>query len=234
MNPRRRILITGASRGLGASLVEHYLAQDATVIGCARGETAMTHERYTHVRLDVTDEPAVLALFTDIRRRFGGLDVVINNAGIASMNPVALTPFETARAILATNVLGTFLFTHGALRLLRGSPAGRIVNFTTVAVPMRLEGEAMYAASKSAVETFTRIVAREAAPFGITCNAVGPSPVRTALTENVGAERIERLLGRQAIPSWAEPADVANVIDFFLREESRMVTGQVVYLGGAG
>jgi 3-oxoacyl-[acyl-carrier protein] reductase len=99
---------------------------------------------------------------------------------------------------------------------------------------MRLEGEAIYAASKSAIETFTRIVAREAAPFGITCNAVGPSPIRTQLTENVGTDKIEKLLARQAIPQWAESSDVANVVDFFLRPESAMITGQVIYLGGAG
>lgn len=234
MSGPRRVLITGASRGLGAHLVEHYLAQGDQVIGCARGESPTANARYVHERLDVTDETAVRDLFSSLRKRFGGLDVLINNAGIASMNPVALTPYETARAILATNVLGTFLFTHHALRALRNSPAGRIVNFTTVAVPMRLDGEAMYAASKSAVETLTRIVAKEAAPFGVTCNAVGPSPVRTQLTANVGAERIERLIRRQAIPRWAEPADVANVVDFFLRPESGFVTGQVVYLGGAG
>jgi 3-oxoacyl-[acyl-carrier protein] reductase len=150
------------------------------------------------------------------------------------MNPVALTPYDTARQIMSTNFLGTFAFTHAAMRLLRSSRTGRIVNFTTVAVPMRLEGEAIYAASKSAVETFTRIVAREAAPFGITCNAVGPSPVRTQLTENVGTDKIEKLLARQAIPHWAESSDVANVVDFFLRPESAMITGQVIYLGGAG
>jgi 3-oxoacyl-[acyl-carrier protein] reductase len=230
----RHLLITGASRGIGAHLVEHYLGQGDLVTGCARGPAVVTHERYTHLQVDVTDETAVRARFFEIRQRFGRLDVLINNAGIASMNPVALTPFDTARQIMATNFLGTFAFTHAALRLLRSSQAGRIVNFTTVAVPMRLEGEAIYAASKSAVETFTRIVAREAAPFGITCNAVGPSPIKTQLTGNVGAEKIEKLLARQAIPRWAESSDVANVIDFFLRPESAMITGQIVYLGGAG
>jgi 3-oxoacyl-[acyl-carrier protein] reductase len=230
----RHLLITGASRGIGAHLVEHYLGQGDRVTGCARGPAVAAHERYTHLQVDVTDEAAVRAGFFEIRQRFGGLDALINNAGIASMNPVALTPFDTARQIMATNFLGTFAFTHAALRLLRSSKAGRIVNFTTVAVPMRLEGEAIYAASKSAVETFTRIVAREVAPFGITCNAVGPSPIKTQLTGNVGAEKIEKLLARQAIPRWAESSDVANVVDFFLRPESAMVTGQIVYLGGAG
>jgi 3-oxoacyl-[acyl-carrier protein] reductase len=234
MTARRRILITGASRGIGAHLVQHYLACGDEVVGCARGAAPLTHDRYTHATVDITDEPAVRTLFRDVRQRLGGLDVLINNAGIASMNPVALTPFETARRIVDTNFLGTFLFTHGAIRLLRGSPAARIVNLTTVAVPMRLDGEALYAASKSAVETFTRIVAREIGPLGITCNGVGPSPIRTHLTSNVPAGKIEALIARQSIPRWAEPDEVANVVDFFLRPESRMVTGQIIYLGGAG
>jgi 3-oxoacyl-[acyl-carrier protein] reductase len=230
----RRILVTGVSRGIGADLARHYLSKGDTVIGCARGVASIKDDRYVHAQVDVADEPAVRALFADVRKRFGGLDVLINNAGQASMNPVALTPYSTVRKIIDTNFLGTFLFTHAAIRLLRSSQAARIVNLTTVAVPMRLDGEAIYAASKSAVETFTRIVAREVSGLGITCNAVGPSPIKTALTGGVGADRIDRLIARQAIPRWAESSDVANVVDFFLKPESSMVTGQIVYLGGAG
>lgn len=234
MSDGRRVLLTGASRGIGLALTQHYLRQGDTVIGCARHESGVTDPRYTHFRVDVTAEADVRRLFQDVRQRFGHLDVLINNAGIASMNPIALTPLETARAIVETNFLGTFLFTHAAIRLLRASPAGRIVNVTTVAVPLRLEGEAVYAASKSAVETFTRITAREVGRLGITCNAIGPSPIRTRLTENVPAEKLQRLVDRQSVPRWAESADVANVVDFFLRPESGLVTGQVVYLGGVG
>lgn len=232
--PRRRVLVTGASRGIGEHLVRHFLRLGDDVIGCARSASPLVDDRYLHIATDVTDNQAVVALFAEIRRRFRGLDVLINNAGVASMNAVALTPFETAQEIMTTNFLGTFAFTHAALRLLRSSKAGRIVNFTTVAVPLRLDGEAVYAASKSAVETFTRIVAREAGSFGVTCNAIGPSPVKTRLTENVGSEKMDRLIQRQAIPRWAEFDDIANVVDFFLRPESAMVTGQVLYLGGAG
>jgi 3-oxoacyl-[acyl-carrier protein] reductase len=228
----RRILITGATRGIGQSLAEHYLARGATVIGCGRGDASIEHERYQHFALDVSDEDAVNDLFGGLRDRFGALDAIINNAGIASMNLVALTPARVARRIMETNFLGTFLFTHGGIRLLRRSSAPRIVNVTTVAVPLGLEGEAVYAASKSAVETFTRITAREVGAYGITCNAIGPSPIQTALTRNVPAEKLERLVRRQAVPRWAEPGDVANVVDFFLSPCSGMVTGQVVYLGG--
>ncbi len=230
----RRLLVTGANRGLGRALVEHYLAAGDRVFGCSRGDSDLVHDNYTHVRLDVADEAAVQQVFAQVRAATGGLDVLVNNAGAASMNPIALTPVKSARRVIETNLVGTFLFTHAAIRLLRSSPAGRIVNVTTIAVPLRLEGEAVYAASKSAVETFTRITAREVAPFGITCNAVGPSPVRTALTERVPEDKMKRLLSRQAIPRWADACDVVNVVDFFLRPESAMVTGQVVYLGGLG
>lgn len=228
----RCVLITGASRGIGASLVKHYLERGDEVAGFARSAAAVEHAAYLHVTGDICDESSVRNLCRQLRERWGRLDVLINNAGIGRMNPMALTPFKVAATITSTNFLGTFLSTLEALRLLKRSKAGRIVNLTTVAVPMRLEGESVYAASKSAVETFTRIVAREIAPFNITCNAVGPSPIRTALTESLPSDKVERLFARQAIGRWAEPSDVANVIDFFLRPESAMVTGQVIYLGG--
>jgi 3-oxoacyl-[acyl-carrier protein] reductase len=230
----RHILVTGASRGLGLALATHYLEAGDVVYGCARGASDLQHDRYTHFEVDVTREEGVNALFGELRARGGRLDALINNAGVAGMNAVALTTLDAARRIIDVNMIGTFLCSRAAIRLLRSSPAGRIVNLTTVAVALRLEGEALYASAKSAVETFTRILAREVAPFGITCNAVGPSPVPTRLTGSVPEEKMQRLLERQAIHRWADPADVSNVVDFFLRPESSLVTGQVIYLGGAG
>lgn len=228
----RTVLVTGATRGLGKALVEHYLAAGDTVVGCGRGEPGVTHARYTHRRLDVTDATAVAGLFAELKRQARTLDVLINNAGVANMNAVALTPLAVARRVIETNFLAAFNITREALRLMRKSPAGRVVNVSSVAVPLRLEGEAVYAASKSALETFTRIAAHEFAPFQVTCNAVGPCPVETALTASVPRDKINRLLASQAIHRWARPEDVVNVVDFFLRPESAMVTGQVIYLGG--
>jgi 3-oxoacyl-[acyl-carrier protein] reductase len=230
----RRVLITGTTRGLGQFLAEHYLAAGDQVIGCGRSQPSVQHERYTHQTVDVTDEAAVSRLTATVRERFGGLDVLINNAGVASMNAIALTPPSAARRVVETNFISAVALTHAAIRLMRRSTAGRIVNISTIAVPLRLEGEAIYAASKSALETFTRIAARELGSMGITCNAVGPSVVRTRLTEGVPQEKLDRLVRAQAIQTMAIPADVANVIDFFLRPESRLVTGQVIYLGGFG
>jgi 3-oxoacyl-[acyl-carrier protein] reductase len=230
----RTVLVSGSSSGIGRYLVDHYLAEGWNVIGCSRRTPDIEHERYTHYEVDVTDAAAVAAMFEKIRAASGSLDALICNAGVASMNPIALTTAATARRILDTNVLGTFLLTHGGVRLLRRSKAGRIVNLTTIAVPARLAGEALYAASKSAVETFTRIAAKELGPLGITCNTVGPSPIRTKLTAAVPDKAMKKLIDGQPIAKWAEPEDVANVIDFFLSPRSSLVTGQVVYLGGHG
>jgi 3-oxoacyl-[acyl-carrier protein] reductase len=225
-------LITGTSRGIGEHLARHYLARGHTVYGCSRGDASWETERYHHVALDVRDEAAASRLFGEIRAAEGRLDHLINNAGIASMNHSITTPTATVRDILETNVVAAFHFTREAAKLMMKRRFGRVVNFSSIAVPLRLEGEAAYAASKAALETMTGVLARELASFGITVNAVGPGPIDTDLIRGVPAERIEALLERQAIRERGTPADVANVIDFYLSAESRMITGQTIYLGG--
>ena len=225
-------LVTGTRKGLGRFLAERYLAQGHTVVGCSRDATDLVDERYHHFAADVADERAVKAIFAFIRKDLGRLDHLINNAGIASMNHTLLTPLSTLDRIFDTNVKGTFLFAREAARVMQKRKYGRIVNMTTVATPLMLEGEAIYAASKAAVLNLTQVMARELAPFGITVNAVGPTPVKTDLIRSVPTEKLDALLARQAIPRFGEPEDVANVVDFFLRPESGFVTAQNIYLGG--
>lgn len=230
----RRVLLSGASRGIGRALVEHFIKAGDSVVGCARGESDFRHDRYSHVQADISDAADVKSLFREVRSKLNGLDVLINNAGIARMSPMILTPDETAAEIFDVNFMGTFRLSSAAVRLLRRSDCGRIVNMTTVAVPLRLEGESVYAASKAAVESFTRISAKELGPMGITCNALGPSPIATALIKGVPDDTIRALVNQQAIKEWAQPADVVNAVEFFLSPASRMITGQVIYLGGIG
>lgn len=225
-------LVTGARKGLGRSIAEHYLAAGHFVVGCSRDDSDLRSDRYRHFCADVADEKAVKPIFTYLRKEHGRLDNLINNAGIASMNHALLTPMSTLDSIFATNVKGTFLFSREAARLMQKQSYGRIVNLTSVATPLMLEGEAIYAASKAAVLSLTQVLARELAPFGITVNAVGPTPVKTDIIRAVPKEKLDVLLARQAINRFGEPADVINVIDFFLRKESDFVTSQNIYLGG--
>jgi 3-oxoacyl-[acyl-carrier protein] reductase len=231
-NSRPVLLVSGSSKGIGRYLVEYYLAKDYLVAGCSRGNSSLQHENYRHFSVDVSDETKVKEMFADITRDYGRLDVLVNNAGIASMNHILLTPVETARSILETNFIGTFLLCREAAKVMRKRKFGRIVNLATVAVPLKLEGEAVYAASKAAVLTFTQVAAKELASFGITVNAVGPTPIPTDLIKAVPPEKIEKLISRQSIPRPGKLEDVSNVIDFFIQPESDFITGQVIFLGG--
>ena len=232
MKTKRVILITGTSRGIGLGMAKYFLAQGDVVCGCSRGAVTLQHPNYTHFELDVSDENAVVAMVRAVVRKQGRIDALLNNAGIAAMNHALLTPAATATAIFATNFHGTFLFCREVAKAMIRRKAGRIVNFTTVATPLRLEGEALYAASKAAVESFTQILARELGPTGVTVNAVGPTPVPTDLVKNVPKAKMEALLARQAIRRFGAIEDVINVVDFFLSPKSEFVTGQVIYLGG--
>jgi 3-oxoacyl-[acyl-carrier protein] reductase len=226
------MVISGARKGIGRYLAERYLSAGWFVVGCSRLESDLKAEGYRHFCLDVTDEIAVGKLFTHVRKNYNKVDVVLNNAGIASMNHALLTPASTVHSVLSTNVLGTFLFCREGAKAMRASKMGRIVNFGTVAVPLRLEGEAIYAASKAAIVSLTQILAYEFGNMGITVNAIGPTPIKTDLTRAVPSGKIDALISRQAIKRWGEFDDVANVVDFFIQPDSSFVTGQVIYLGG--
>ena len=221
----KTIVITGTRKGIGKEMAEHYLAEGWQVVGCSRGEGSIDHANYQHFALDVSDEDAVIAMARTIKASHGKVDALLNNAGIASMNHALLTPASTVNRILQTNVVGTFLFCREVSKLMRRTNNGRITNFTTVAHPLNLEGEAIYAASKAAVESLTRILARELAELKITVNAIGPTPIETDLIRGVPQEKMDALLARQALGRMGEVRDVINAVDFYLREESDFITG---------
>ncbi len=225
-------LITGTRKGIGAHLARHYVALGHRVHGCSRKAPEWSLDGYTHHEADVGDEKAVRQMFAAIRKSEGRLDHLINNAGAAAMNHFMLTPTATAEKLLRTNFLGTFICSREAAKQMKDQGSGRIVNFTTVAVPLRLAGEAAYAASKAAVEELSRVLARELGEFGITVNSIGPTPIDTDLIRGIPKEKIDQLLQQQALHRMGTFDDVTNVIDFFLRPESAFVTGQTIYLGG--
>jgi len=226
------ILITGTRKGIGRHLAEYYLNKGNIIIGCSRTESDLNHRNYKHFCLDIKDETKVKSLFFYIKQTYGKLDILINNAGIASLNHSILTPLSVVEKLFQTNVFGCFLFSRESAKLMKKQSFGRIVNFSTIAVPMNLEGEAIYSASKSAVEKLTKIMSKEVSNWGITINCIGPTPIDTDLIKAVPKNKIDTLLSHQSIKRLGNYSDIFNVVDFFIHKDSTFITGQIIYLGG--
>ena len=224
-------LITGDRKGIGRSLSEYYLSQRNIVIGCSRTGSDLKHNNYEHLICDVGDEKSVKSLILHIRKKYKIIDVLINNAGMASMNHILTTPVITFDKLVHTNLKGTFLLIREGSKIMR-KKGGSIINFSTVASPLNLEGEAIYASSKAAIEKLSKISAHELSPYGIRVNCIGPTPVYTDLIKAVPKNKIDELLSRQAIKRLGTFDDVKNVIDFFCSDSSNFITGQIIYLGG--
>lgn len=231
MKTNKTVFITGNRKGIGLHLTDYYLEKGYCVLGCSRGESPIQHPDYHHFICDVTNEKSVKETIRQAKNIFNGIDVLINNAGIASLNHALLTPGSTVKNVFETNFYGSFYFARECAKAMKNK-GGRIVNFSTVAVPMNLEGELIYASSKSAVEKMTKIMAKELSPFNITVNAIGPSPVYTDLIKVVPKDKVEELLNKQAIHRLGTFADIENVMDFFISDKSDFITGQIIYLGG--
>ena len=229
---KRVIIITGSSKGIGNSLALSYLEEGNVVIGCSRKSSTIEHENYKHFELDVSDEKAVVKMLRSTKKEFSHIDILVNNAGIASMNHFLTTSYESVKKIFETNFFGTFLFSREVSKIMMKQKFGKIVNFTTVASALHLEGEAIYAASKSAVENLTKVTSKELAPYNITVNAIGPTPIETDLIKAIPKNKIEKLLEMQTIKDFAKVKDIKNVIDFFIDKKSSFITGQIIYLGG--
>lgn len=235
-------VITGTRKGIGKNLSLYFLNLGHIVCGCSRGESSISHPNYRHFQLDVNNEIEVINMIRSIKKEFKQIDVLLNNAGIAAMNHILLTPYKTMTNVFFTNVFGTFLFLREVSKVMSScsrklraegkQPHFRIINFTTVATPLRLEGEAIYASSKAAIVNLTQVASFELAEFGITVNAIGPTPIPTDLIKNVPKDKIDSLLQKQAIKRFGSFDDCINVINFFISDKSDFISGQVIYLGG--
>ncbi len=224
------VVVTGASRGLGRFCAERLHEAGYRVIGMGRSEAVGAPFEMRQV--DVSDSAAVAKVFKDLRRDPTAY-ALLNSAGIASMNLVVTTPSETVRRIVETNLLGTIYCCQQFAPALIKRGAGRIINFSTLGVPLAIKGEAVYVASKAGVEGFSRVFARELAPHGITVNAIAPGPIDTALIAKVPKENVASVVRQQIIPRQGTPEDVYNIVSMLLSPESSMISGETLHVGGA-
>lgn len=227
----RVALVTGSRRGIGRHLAEHLLAQGYRVVGCSRNEIEWNADGYEHVIADVTAEADVRRLMRRVAST-GRLEVLVNNAGAASLNHALLTPASMIVKLLRTNTLGTFLVSREGAKLMSPAGYGRIINLSSIAVPLRLPGHAAYIAAKAGIERMSQVLARELAPFGITVNVIGVTPIATDMIRGIPQSTMDALVASLPIRRLGTLEDVSNVVDFLIRSSSEAITGQIVNLGG--
>ncbi len=233
MSDRHVMLITGASRSIGAYLTQYYLAKGFKVIGCSRHESTQNNENYRHFILDISDEKKVKEMFVEISKNYGSLSVLINNAGMQSINHPLLTDYKTVQEVFAVNMFGPFLFCREAAKIMKKHNYGRIIHMSSIAVPLGTVGNSIYSASKAALEQFSRVFAKEVAGYGIRINVLGMSIVaESGMLKNISEKAKKLTLDNTIIKEPISFEDISHATDFFIAQKSNAVTGQTIYLGG--
>lgn len=240
----RKIIVTGGARGIGAAVVTAYVEQGARVVSLDIGSGIDAHDQgpgwALHRHCDVADSESVAEAFAWATERLGGLDVLVHAAGIAPNASAEDIELDQWERVFAVNARGTFLTNRAAYGFMKGS-GGRIVNFASAAGVMGQPGKAHYAASKGAVLAWTRTVAREWGPLGITVNAIAPAmwtPMYDATRASMSAEQLQQHDAFMAtqIPLGGRlgdaQQDLAPLLVFLAGAGSRFITGQTLAVDG--
>jgi NAD(P)-dependent dehydrogenase (short-subunit alcohol dehydrogenase family) len=238
MAERRVALVTGAAHGLGQEFSAALAARGYTVAGLDVADLAETTQRagpaFHGVRADVTDPESVDAAIAAVVERFGGLHIVVNNAGVYPQIPFEETGLDDWRAIMRLNLEGPFNVTRAALPHLRAAGWGRIVNITSAVVFLGPPGLVAYTTSKAGLIGFTRALASELGGEGITVNAIAPGLTRTdTAARTTGADGgFERVRDLQVIPATEEPGDLVSTLLYVCDEGSGFLSGQTINVDG--
>lgn len=247
MREKKTAIITGAGRGIGKTIAEHFLKSGYQVVACSRkkpGWSTSHADRLLRVACDVSDEQSVMEMVRHGISKFGRIHVLVNNAGIFMGGSVVEDTAEIYQKVLAVNVIGTFLTTREVLRdMYANGTEGRIINIASIAGKNAFADAGAYCASKAAVIGFTRSIAQECGPRGITANAICPGSVYTPMLEGVMAriqastdqakERVRNDM-EASIPirCFQAPEDIAQLCLFLASDGAKNINGEAINIDG--
>lgn len=240
------VLVTGSSRGIGASILEAFAQAKATCIvnyfadaeGQNAQDAAVTAARLTalgapqvHVlAADVSKYDSVASLMQQVQEKAGGLDVLVNNAGILRDRTIKKMTSDDWQAVIDTNLTGVFHCNKLGADILRDG--GRIVNISSVAGLIGIHGQANYSAAKAGVIAMTKVLAKELSRRQITVNAIAPGVVQTTMISAIKPEMLAEYVKQIPVGRLGQPADIANAVLFLAAQESGYITGQVLPITG--
>jgi len=237
----RVALVTGASQGIGKACAIRFASAGATVALTARGKEKLNEvvEQITQLggkaeafQLDVGDEEQIKSVFKDVISRFGKLDILVNNAGITKDQLVMRMKRADWDSVLNTNLTSAYLCIQQAISSMLKQRWGRIVNITSIFGQIGQAGQANYAASKAGLIGLTMAIAREVASRNITCNAVAPGFIETAMTSALGKDFRQNAVQMIPLGRVGAAEDVANAVAFLASDEAAYITGHVLNVNG--
>ena len=229
------VLVTGASRGLGAAIAERLAADGLHVIAVARKvkETSAS-ERVTPVAFDLADTAGIPDFVRSLRQRFGPIYGLVNNAGLGTEGLLANMPDSDIEALIRLNTLSPIILSKYVVRGMMSQARGRVVNIASIVATTGFNGLAAYAATKASLVGFTRSLAREVGRVGVTVNAIAPGFIDTEMTRGLPEKERERIVARSALRRLAEPSDVAAMASYLIGEAGRNISGAVLTVDAGG
>ncbi|WP_308248313.1 SDR family NAD(P)-dependent oxidoreductase [Nocardia nova] len=238
----RVVVITGGSRGLGAELIRSFLNSGDRVATCSRSATPFIDEllgdesvssRFHYTSVDVSDRGSAELFVRDVCERWGGVDVLVNNAGVARDGVIGLASADDVDTVVDLNVKGTIHMTRaGSRRMLAAGRGGRIVNLSSVVGVSGYQGLAIYSATKAALDGLTRSLARELGPRGITVNSIAPGYLTTEMSHGLTDLQLEQIRRRTPLGRLGTPADIAAAAQFLAADTASFVNGHVLVVDG--
>jgi 3-oxoacyl-[acyl-carrier protein] reductase len=234
-------LVTGGSKGLGVGIVEAYLAAGYCVETCSRSSTDQVRawendpeykERFHFATADVSKKEDAERFVKDAAKRWGRIDVLVNNAGVARDGVIALFGDDDIDTVIDLNMKGTIYVTRAASRVMLRQHSGSIVNISSIVGLSGYRGLTVYGATKAALDGFTRALARELGSRNITVNSVAPGYLRTEMSHGLDEEQLNQIARRTPMGRLGDPSDVARAVLFLTDPANNYLTGQVIVVDG--
>jgi 3-oxoacyl-[acyl-carrier protein] reductase len=223
------IVVTGASKGIGRAVSERLAKSGQEVLGISR---TGQHPDFQIHHADVSDLDSLRAISEKIRKNKQHISALINTAGIASMNLALLANKKSSEDVMKVNFLGTLFACQAFVPLIIRNSGGHVINFSSIAAKINLQGESVYAASKAAIENFTRTLAKEVSSFNISVNCIAPGPIQTDLLLGLAHKQISDVIDYQIFKKQYELDDVCDLVEVLLDDKTKMLTGEVLHIGG--